>query len=415
MKTSVPRSRQQGAFTPRVAVLYATHSDGTRKVESTQTDSVGQKDTMDDWVTKPFIPGRTIANKPMLSVKTTRTHEPAIGQSTLHNPGYTGWVSYDGELMFVRDSALDALLNQIPGVDTQNLIAQACTSALANVRRPELSGLVSIAEMRSTVQSLVNPLNGALRFLARNVPSNKKRRKPKSRKELKATLKDVSDQHLTIIFGLMPFISDVQSTLKALEAIEPVPVRFTAHGSASAFGKNSGAGTDLLNDDGNNTTYLDHAEEVSKTVTVRAYQLYEASVSLQNAMGLSVKDVPQALWQTATLSFVVDWFVNVGDYIAALTPQEGINYLTSGYTVTTVTSGESSYSYRGVHSKTDGWVSEYSGGSQTRVVVAKQRVPSSLQMNAAITFKSNMYRDVLDTFKVAALVSLITQRLTKLL
>lgn len=409
------RHRVRGGYNPVVAVDRVYNSQDGSSFDRTTSDSVGQKDEMWDTVTRPFKPGRHLVNNAMLSTKSTRSHTPASGTSTLEYPGYYGYDRASGQKIHVRDAEFDRLLASVPGVDLNNLISQAATQALAGVRRPELSGLVSIAEMRSTVQSLLNPVRGALNFLSRNAPSKRSRRKRSGRRALGANLKDISDQHLTIIFGLMPFISDVQATLRALEAIEPVPIRYTSRGTASAHGRNSGSGQDLIYNDGNNLVHLIHNESVDKTVTVRAYQLYEASVSLTNALGLSVSDVPKALWQTQPLSFVVDWFANVGDYISALTPREGITYLTSGYSITTVTAAESSYDEVGSHTQPNGWVSEYRGGSQTRVVVAKQRVPTGLGSHVAITMKNNMHRDLLDAYKVTASISLLTQRLSKLL
>jgi hypothetical protein len=41
-------------------------------------------------------------------------------------------------------------------------------------------------------------------------------------------------------------------------------------------------------------------------------------------LGLRLRDVPQTLWELTPYSFVVDWFVNVGDWLQAVTPVPGL-------------------------------------------------------------------------------------------
>jgi len=50
-------------------------------------------------------------------------------------------------------------------------------------------------------------------------------------------------------------------------------------------------------------------------------------------MGFSWESIPITAWELIPFSFVVDWFVNFGDYIQALTPKLGIKGLSSWTTV----------------------------------------------------------------------------------
>jgi hypothetical protein len=368
---------------------------------------------MNDYVSKPFIPGKTLVNSPMSYSQVTYANSPSSGAwAHTHNYGYnrkTGSVYRD------REAVLDALLAKC-NQSTDGLITQAATSALAGVKRPEVSGLVALAEFRETVQSLIHPVNGALNWLKRNAPTKQRRKKKRKWDEVKATSSDVANQHLTIIFGIMPFISDIQGILKAIEAIEPVPVRMTSRGTASAVDTQTSSGEDVLYSDSAQIWKLQHFNEARRTVTCRAYYLYEASVDLQSALGLSVSDVPKAVWQYATLSFVVDWFANVGDFISALTPRSGITPIASGYTLTTVSAVVSHYGDKATTLGTSpGWSGSRSGGSLSRVTLAKSRVPCSLHTLVGIVPKQNMHHELLDTFKITAGISLITQKLQKLL
>lgn len=57
--------------------------------------------------------------------------------------------------------------------------------------------------------------------------------------------------------------------------------------------------------------------------------------------GLSASDVPSTLWEFTPLSFVADWFINVGDWLKAITPNPAVNVVgnwitTTGYDSTIV-------------------------------------------------------------------------------
>jgi hypothetical protein len=50
-------------------------------------------------------------------------------------------------------------------------------------------------------------------------------------------------------------------------------------------------------------------------------------MSMANRLGFTAKGLVTLPWELLTLSFVVDWFVNVGDYLGALAPSPGWNQL----------------------------------------------------------------------------------------
>jgi hypothetical protein len=68
-------------------------------------------------------------------------------------------------------------------------------------------------------------------------------------------------------------------------------------------------------------------------VTVRARTLDEVDFSVANNIGFSVKGLTSLPWELVPYSFVADWFVNVGDYIRALTPVPGLKLLDDSLTI----------------------------------------------------------------------------------
>lgn len=401
------RFRTRGALLP-VPWTYTDNNGGVYSGSVAQRS--GTYDTMLDCVTKPFVPGRTIVNTAMESTSTTRAYTPPAG-SQRHTTATSGNTAYSGTCPWwgTYDTTFDRLLADT-GINTDALVQQAATRALSGVKRPEVSGLVSIREAKETIRSLLNPVNGALKFLSTVAPSRKRR---KAITRVRGAASAVADQHLSIIFGLLPFISDIQGILKALQAIEPLPTRFTSRGSASAMGENSETGDDVVYEGGGTTEKRAYTATVKRTATVRAYVLYEAKVTLQDALGLSPQEIPRAAWQTMTLSFVVDWFVNVSDFLAALTPVNDVTYLASGYTLTLVDSclATGKYSLFPTFPPSGGWSGLWDGGVDSRVTIAKSRRPGSLHSHIGLTLKRDMHNDILDVYKITAGISLITQRL----
>jgi hypothetical protein len=66
-----------------------------------------------------------------------------------------------------------------------------------------------------------------------------------------------------------------------------------------------------------------------RTVSVNVGFLYEftSDYGIGDKWGLQLGQVPITLWNLASLSFVVDWGLNVGQFISALTPVPGANRL----------------------------------------------------------------------------------------
>lgn len=418
--TSTKRFRSRGALLPVPYKLDGVNYDGSTFSMTGTMGEAGSYEQMIDVVTRPFKPGVDLVNMPLEAYKVNKVYEPPSGSITSDMPaGSTGVRTFSGTYTYwgPQDAVFDKLLNGSALASSDHLISLACTKALAGVQQAEVSGLVALAEFRETVQSLLHPIDATLKWLARNAPSKKKRRKRSYKAKASELAKAVSDQHLTVVFGILPFISDIQGILKALESLEPLPVRQTARGKASQQIQESETEVQRVHD--SLTEYSDQSTtaSVTRTVTVRAYQLYETKVTIANALGITFSNVPLAVWQTATLSFVVDWFANVGDFISALTPRADISYLASGYTITAVdvctATGDHKIVRKPSPPTTYGWAGAFVGGVSQRVEVTKLRVPDSLFPHVGIHLKQRMGSSVLtDVFKVTAGLSLITQRLS---
>lgn len=261
----------------------------------------------------------------------------------------------------------------------ESLYAKAITSAYSKVRAPEMQSLVTLAELNKSVKLIgdtARKLANAIaairerkpdRIIARalgrpearrqphpiryskwdedgNPMLKRQRNRPKSlngkpskselyntyghsprrTKESPHPISETSSLWLEWRYGWGPLVMDIVSALKALDKARG-PRRFIARGLAKADLQSSSVKTRLTE----GTAH--YRVDVNQTRLARAYVLYEVSSELGALVNdFGVTDFPASAWELVPFSFVVDWFIPVGDWLAALTPKIGVNVLASG-------------------------------------------------------------------------------------
>jgi hypothetical protein len=134
----------------------------------------------------------------------------------------------------------------------------------------------------------------------------------------------------------------IQKSLQRLEQCSKRRLVVRAGGSGSEnlsatfVGKPTYVGA---NASGNRTYYKSSRIAVGVLYDVTNQTAPEA---LMGILGTRPRDVPATLWEIVPYSFVVDWFVNVGDWLQAITPVPGITV--RGHWATTVTETEETLS-----------------------------------------------------------------------
>ena len=146
-----------------------------------------------------------------------------------------------------------------------------------------------------------------------------------------------SELWLEFRYGWSPLVHDIVDTLKAMYAEDLRQElikreRVTARGLASNKGQTSSTSSSSANWAFGTLTATSVAEH---ECTVRAYILYEpiANFGLRRLNDFGAFDVPRAIWELVPWSFVIDWFIPIGDWLGALTPKVGVNVLAEGYEV----------------------------------------------------------------------------------
>jgi len=150
-------------------------------------------------------------------------------------------------------------------------------------------------------------------------------------------MEDARKLWLEYRYGWTPLVHDIVDSLKAIYADDlrnqlTQHERFTARGKATFSGQTVSSVAALREFFGTSTA----ESTASHDFTVRAYILYRMSSEFGLARRLNdfgAFDVPRAIWEVVPWSFVIDWFVPIGDYLGAMTPKVGVEVIASGYQV----------------------------------------------------------------------------------
>lgn len=430
------RLRTSGGYTP--VVLTGTinrFQASSYPYPNPGTYSSGTRAEMVDFVTKPFVKGKTWANNPMVRTETTYSVTPGMMYGSTTNTPLPGDVvswqtqyagEFDGDFLEMRRTG--------PLYDFSDLNTEAATKALSRIRAPEVNGLVSLGELRETLSYIRNPFAGAVKVLEAVTPSARRKAsfdslrtaianaRSDSRREryesalvrlkllqAKRGLTAAADAHLSVIFGAMPLIDDVKGLLKVLRdgGIEFHLSPITARGAASS----SATTTKTVMIGG----WVPWTLSYTRTVSSRAYSVYverQGFTTMNSRLGFDPSLIPLAVWQLTPYSFIADWGLNVSNYLSSLRPKTGIDVKAEGLVVTIVdawiaTSSSASYS-------SGGWNYTCTPASRARVDRRNERVPAHLGDYSGIVLKASAKDLLEDLYKVSASISLLTQKLSRL-
>lgn len=237
------------------------------------------------------------------------------------------------------DGTLNVPTASLNALDYDAAILEVATQARAKIKSGEAGGWESAAQYDKTLALLRNPLPNFKKlsssFLRKARLSKKGGSGPS--KFVSNALEVTSGEWLKYRYGVLPLINDFQAVLNELGRGTLV---FNRH-SARASLQLQKTQTYSINTTATGWACL-HLVARGSTTTLRAMSLDEYKASSWTNLGLDLSQIPKTAWELVPFSFVVDWFVNVGDYLNALTPRLDVVNLgsclvLSDVTVTTVT------------------------------------------------------------------------------
>jgi hypothetical protein len=195
--------------------------------------------------------------------------------------------------------------------DYQNLIDYAMQKLYAKMKGGQFAGLTNLGELRETITMLRSPLKG-LQNLLRHVIS---RRRGES---LQKYLGNLADQWLEIRYGLYPLIltvSDLIDLFNKRLANGGLVIGRTA--SYPIKERSAEYHTVALKLTPVVCQYLER-----KSYTLRAHVNLAASLNMKwyDVLGIGPRAILPTALELTTLSFVLDWFYSVQNWIAAIQP-----------------------------------------------------------------------------------------------
>lgn len=266
------------------------------------SETVGDRNVMTDVVIENFHERKSkgeVFFNPCTKEKTSLCVTPAAGSVTNSNGYYAGeWVGFYTS----GGSFIDFDTN----IFTDEASIQL-TSAYAKVTSNEAALLCTLGEAKETKDMLLGALSkvGHIRKLL-NLYYLAKRAK---------NLSLATDIWLQIRYGWMPLYYDIQSIRKALDKKDSFPPRQTFRAAKRQITDDKTVYTTVTAPD----KCFHWTKRVSYTADVSAGVLAAIRFSgFPDTWGLT--KIPQTIWELTTLSFVIDWVFNVGDTIAAWTP-----------------------------------------------------------------------------------------------
>ncbi len=297
---------------------------------------------------------------------------PLSGRKSVYSASTTGFqlriTSGTSQQTWTEDTMFPNIGGQcahLPhGINVDNLIHSAQTKCLSNVKTSSFMGIVAVAEGGKTLRMLLQPLSAVAPLLAYvsqlrkgNVNISIRNRgntlvvngrsfprysspgtwkgpgrlvKPPKGNIVVPAGAAISGAVLANNLGLRPLMMDLQALLNDIPKAhtnERLTFRSNVQDQSTKT-SNTVLGSSWGSAPCTTTT--------ETTVEVRCTALVLDRFHIPSDFGVSVDDIPEAAWELIPYSFVVDYFVNVGDMLAAARALRQYDFL-SFSTVTTTT------------------------------------------------------------------------------
>lgn len=363
--------------------------------------------TYDDVVTPNFrklISEGFFVNNPMSKQTTSVSIAPCTLTYVLNNRPYGAYqstITASGVTVDYDMAALSTYPTQgwaplKPEIDLDP--RRALTRAYASANGQSSALLVELAELRKTLDTmsgLLADLEHRMYQFARNLNPTQLRKTIKrgvkiftgGKKAKRAILAgregvaSAGSRWLQWHYGVMPTVLSIEDARRSIQEILDRSFRVTGRGvdsdSRTATGSYSGSRVYWF-------AGLLQPYTITDTIVVegkaRAYVIVEGRLSVGHILGSDLTAIPGAVYELIPYSWMADWCLNIGDWLAALNIAPGTSVRASGVVVETLTTGIRQLSYS-AHNGSGGsgqsyWTASASAGVTTSIksTVVKNRV-----------------------------------------
>jgi len=201
--------------------------------------------------------------------------------------------------------------------DSRRMRAAVATSVRNKRGRTDANLWESIAEIDKTV-TLLNPkLERAQVWMERFAKAVQRQR------TVRHSIDAAARAWLAMRYGIVPLINDISHVVDVLPKVaEKAGRQIRTSRAKESFERKSSH--DSTYDLGVTRSII--RAETWSSLTVRGCALDEVDLSIANLVGFDSKGLMTLPWELLSMSFVADWFANIGDYIGAIIPAIGWDF-----------------------------------------------------------------------------------------
>jgi len=330
---------------------------------SARSATIVNQDSMSDVVQPGYqqlISMGQVVSHPMSQVKSTYSCADT-GCKVEHNNGTTKaeWDDSANIMYFYFGMPSVSTLS----IDVENLVRYSNTEALSGARSSNFQGMVALAESGKTLRMLMNPLRSVSSLLGYVIDQRKQRRNLKIDQMLNGAVRingrvftkttgrgrhrgpgrEVKTKYPNIVvpigdaisgtvlmnnLGLRPLMMDIDFIMNQVSQLHTKSERQTSRGGESDSRSATSSAT-LTYGSGRFTIETTWRTEVS----VRSFVSYFDKFDVLLDHGASIYDVPSTAWELIPFSFVLDYFVNVGQVLESYRALATQKFYNGGHTI----------------------------------------------------------------------------------
>lgn len=316
------RSRQ------RPAVYYQNAYSSPNFSEYYYANALGVLQQIDSVRTGTFIPGMFRANPVSIKKVSARsTWQPEPQKMWCKAPWAYAWYEYYGDVPGVMLTKFsDDLVKDNWGDQNGYLFNWstkqsdiALTRAYAQVNEARFDAGVMLGELPETMEFIKKPLASLAPTLWSIRKSLSAKGSKKRARWMRSTLDSLTGTHLAVRYGVNPLVSD----LKALYAlIKEADDKIRVLNVNLQRVKRGSVVEQDLSSDSSWSMYLRHQHTIKRKLTRKttAHLYFKVTGQLPTLaqFGLDLGNIPSVAWELFRLSFVWDWFINIGEWIKSL-------------------------------------------------------------------------------------------------
>lgn len=222
-----------------------------------------------------------------------------------------------------------------------SLVRQVATKCMADRQKGKANYVETLAELDKTYAMLKSPLDNVNKFLTDFTRHSSYKRLQRLRRRAEKANRKVnfsstntpagrdasiflallSSEYLRFRYGISPLMGDVKAAMKALETGWSKVGRLV---TSKAMESRTGHTYFQQSQTFGGIYELKWTESHVNTYSVKAAFTDFYKPTPFDYLGISFHNIVGVPWELTRLSFVVDWFVNVGDVIYANIPRVGI-------------------------------------------------------------------------------------------